>query len=64
MTTKDRLERGVRVLTVLDERRTETGNASLGAGIERFIVSREMRDLEEEILADPGALEAFLVKRK
>ena len=64
MNTKDRLERAVRALAVVERRRSETGDTKLGAGLERFIVRRELRELEQEILENPGPLEVFLVRRK
>ena len=64
MNTQDRLERAVRALDVIERRRSETGDVRLGRGIEHFIVRREIDEIEREILADPGALEVFLVRRK
>ncbi len=64
MNTQDRLERAARALDVIDRRRGETGDERLGRGIEHFIVRRELQELEQDILADPGALEIFLVRRK
>ena len=64
ITTKERLERGARVMAVIERRRTETGDPRLGAGIERFILTRELNELTEEILMDPGAMERLLVRRK
>jgi hypothetical protein len=64
MNTQERLDRAVKALDVIDRRRGETGDVRLGRGIEHFIVRREIQELENEILADPGALEIFLVRRK
>jgi len=64
ITTKERLERGARVMAVIERRRAETGDPRLGAGIERFILKRELSELTEEILMDPGAMERLLVRRK
>jgi hypothetical protein len=64
ITTKERLERGYRVMAVIGRRRAETGDPRLGAGIERFILNRELNELTEEILMDPGAMEQLLVRRK
>jgi hypothetical protein len=64
ITTKERLERGARVMAVIERRRAETGDPRLGAGIERFILNRELSELTEEILMDPGAMERLLVRRK
>ena len=64
ITTKERLERGARVMAVIERRRAETSDPRLGAGIERFILNRELSELTEEILMDPGAMERLLVRRK
>jgi hypothetical protein len=51
-------------MAVIERRRAETGDPRLGAGIERFILNRELSELTEEILMDPGAMERLLVRRK
>jgi hypothetical protein len=58
---KTRLESRVDVLATIDRRRSETGNAGVGTAIEHSIIARELAELEEDILADPGALESLLV---
>jgi hypothetical protein len=60
--TKDRLEQSVRVLEQIDRRRQESADPAVGAAVERFLLELEFRDLEADILADPGALESQLVK--
>ena len=62
MTTKDRLEQSAKVLEQLDRRREEAGDASVGTAVERFLLELEFRELENDILADPGALESQLVR--
>ena len=62
MGTKQRLEIGADLLTAIERNRARTADAGLGAGIERSIVNRELRELERDILADPGALESRIVK--
>ena len=52
----ERLTRGAAVLKLLERRRIETGLPDLGTSIERSVISRELRELEEEILRNPGAL--------
>ena len=58
---KDALELRVAVLALIDQRRTETGDPELGANIERMILDEDMRDLDRDILSNPGALETQLV---
>lgn len=59
----DRLNSGAAVLAVIDRRRAETGFESLGANIERLVVDLQLRELEAEILENPGAFEPWLVRR-
>lgn len=40
-------------------RREETQNPSFGRDTEWLIVDRELRELEKEIVSNPGALEAL-----
>jgi hypothetical protein len=58
----ERLQRGVTVLSELQQKRMETGDPQLGYDVERGIIETELRDLEEDILCDPGALKAELVR--
>ena len=43
---KKRLEKGVRVLTLIENRRRVTGDPNLDLAAERLIVERELQDLE------------------
>ena len=52
------------VLALIEQRRGETGNAALGANIEELIIAAQFRDLEAEIMEDPGAFEPWLVRRR
>ena len=52
---KERLAFGEATLAVIDQRRRQTQDVGLGAGIERFIINRELRELEEDVLLDPRA---------
>ena len=55
ISAKDRLAFGAATLAVIDQRREQTQDVGLGAGSERFIINRELRELEEDVLLDPGA---------
>jgi len=57
-----RLEHGAHTLALLDRKRHETGSPVLGRDAEHEIVDRELRELEAEMLANPGALEKLLVR--
>jgi hypothetical protein len=60
--TYERLKQGAAMLEQLERRRTETKTPRFGYDTERSIVDRELRDLERDILANPGALESHLVR--
>jgi hypothetical protein len=52
------------VLALIEQRRAETGDESLGANIEEVIIQAQFRDLEAEIMENPGAFEPWLVRRR
>jgi hypothetical protein len=58
---KNALELRVAVLDLIDQRRMETGDPELGANIERMILDEDRRNLDRDILSNPGALETQLV---
>jgi hypothetical protein len=49
-----RLERGAVALAVIDLRRRQTQDHSIGASAERFIVERELKELAAEAAASIG----------
>ena len=60
----DRLKLAEAVLALIEQRRAETGDESLGASIEQAVLETQFRELEAEILENPGAIEPWLVRRK
>lgn len=62
--TAERLELYQAILSLIEQKRAETGDEWLGSGIERAVLDSEFRDLEKEILEDPGAFEPWLVRRR
>jgi hypothetical protein len=62
METRERLVREMEILSKIDSRREKESAPGLGEKIEREILNRELRELEKDILADPGALESQLVR--
>ena len=52
------------ILAVIEKKRAETGDASLGANIERLILDTQFQELEREILDNPGAFEPWLIRRR
>ena len=63
MSTRERIELSAKILDLIDRRRVETGDPAVGRNIERMVLETQLRDLEEEILANPGALEFALFRR-
>jgi len=60
----DRLKLGEAVLALIERKRAETGDESLGGGIERAVLDMQFQELEADILEDPGAIEPWLIRRR
>ncbi len=60
--TAHRLQLSEAILDLIEKKRAETGDESLGASIERAILQTQIGDLECEILEDPGAFEPWLIR--
>ena len=60
----NRLKLAGAVLALIEQMRTETGDESLGSDIERVVVETQFRELESEILENPGAIEPWLIRRR
>jgi hypothetical protein len=60
----DRLKLAEAVLALIEQKRTETGDESLGAAIERVVIDSQFQELESEILENPGAIEPWLIRRR
>jgi hypothetical protein len=60
----DRLKLGEAVLALIEQKRAETGDESLGAAIERVVLDMQVQELEADILEDPGAFEPWLIRRR
>ena len=63
-TTKDRMELSEAILALIQKKRTQTGDETLGVAIEQAIIESQFQDLEHEILENPGAIEPWLVRRR
>ena len=63
-TTKNRMELSEAILALIEKKRIQTGDESLGADIEQVIIESQFEDLEHEILENPGAIEPWLVRRR
>jgi hypothetical protein len=62
--TANRLELCGGILALIEWKRAETGDESLGAVIERAVLDSQFQELEGDILDNPGALEPWLVRRR
>lgn len=60
----DRMKLCEAVLALIEQRRAETGDETLGAAIERVVLDMQFQELEADILEDPGAIEPWLVRRR
>ncbi len=63
-TTADRLELFESIMALIERKREQTGDERLGAAIERVVIDSQMKELENEILEDPGAIEPWLIRRR
>jgi len=60
----DRMKLSEAILALVEQQRAETGDAFLGSDVEEFLIEAQFRDLETEILQNPGAIEPWLVRRR
>jgi hypothetical protein len=63
-TTKDRMELSEAILALIEKKRAETHDDTLGEAIERGIVESQFQEVEREILENPGAIEPWLIRRR
>jgi hypothetical protein len=62
--TAQRLELCGAILALIEKKREETGDESLGAAIERVVVDTQFKEFERVLLEDPGPIEPWLVRRR
>jgi hypothetical protein len=62
--TTDRLALYEAVLSLIDRKRAERGDPTLGESLEQFVVETQFREVEREILDNPGAIEPWLIRRR
>ncbi|RPI09159.1 MAG: hypothetical protein EHM65_09480 [Acidobacteriales bacterium] len=62
--TAARLELCEVILSLIERKRAESGDESLGENIERVVLDTHFHELEGEILENPGALEPWLIRRR
>jgi hypothetical protein len=63
-TTKDRIELSEAILALIEKKRAQTHDETLGVTIERALIESQFEDLEHEILENPGAIEPWLVRKR
>ena len=63
-TTADRLELCEAILDLIETKRAQTGDETLGAGIERIVLESHFQELEREIMDNPGPFEPWLIRRR
>jgi hypothetical protein len=63
-TLKDRLELCEAIIALIEDSRARTGDEWLGDSIERAVLDAQFRDLEAEIMENPGAIEPWLIRRR
>jgi hypothetical protein len=52
------------ILALIEKKRIQTGDVSLGADIEQLILASQVEEIEHEILDNPGAIEPWLIRRR
>ena len=60
--TAERLRLYEAILALIDQKREETGDQSLGNSIERVVIETQFRELEHEIFENPGPIEPWLIR--
>jgi hypothetical protein len=60
--TADRLDLCEAILDLIERKRAEAGDETLGASIERAVLESQMKELESEIFENPGAIEPWLIR--
>ena len=60
----DRMKLAEAILALIEQKRAETGDDTLGANIERVLLDGQFQELESEILENPGAIEPWLIRRR
>ena len=63
-TAADRLALYEAILALIEKKRTETHDESVGVNIERAILDSQIQEIEGEILENPGAFEPWLIRRR
>lgn len=57
-----RMELCEEILSLIERKRAETGDAGLGSAIEHYILELQVKELENEIFENPGPFEPWLIR--
>ena len=60
----DRLQLCEAILSLIERMRAQTRDPYLGGSIERVVLDTQFQELEQDILANPGAIEPWLIRRR
>jgi len=61
---RDRMELCEAILGLIEKKRVQTGDPTLGETVEQVILESQFRDIETAILENPGAFEPWLMRRR
>lgn len=62
--TAHRLELCEAILDLIEQKRVETGDETLGVSIERVVLESHFQEIERDILENPGPFEPWLIRRR
>jgi len=62
--TTDRLQLFEAILALIERKRSDTGDPELASAVERAVIDSQFRELEDEILENPGAIEPWLIRKR
>ena len=60
----DRMELCEAILALIEHKRAQTGDPTMGEAVEGVILDTQFQDIEAEILENPGAFEPWLIRRR
>lgn len=60
----ERIRVAAGLLAMIETRRAQADDPNLGAAMERAVIDAHLREIEADILNDPGAIEPWLVRRR
>ena len=63
-TVADRLALYEAILALIEKKRAETQDETVGVAMERLILDTQFQEIEGEILENPGAFEPWLIRRR